>query len=575
MVGRRRPADQVRVGQKATRRDGPVDLLLIASSKNISASVKRSAPRAQAVVVLPDGALARGDQDRHSTPVLGPGGAIWSPTVGAGIAAPAFRAVERRPTLIVTQSRAAANQLLRASVSRGLRLLGAVCTGGGQSPTSWSDLVSAASALDPAPVVLLHLQQPVSLSALAQVARLDQDVVLVLPRPCSIAGIACQGTPVDQATVARALGLTVVHAIPEAVEASFLLGRGVRRHGAVVMALANSGDEAALVEDALDRNGLSARIDPHAPASTKRKRGGFSTADRVDCLLLGGEPPRRKTRAAVSLALDGAVVPAPGRAVEATLRALASLQAPARWRPDQTLRRPRVGRAEAQRLLDGWRRPLNELQAKELLRCYGLNGPVEQLATSASGVSRMAREIGFPVAVKAVGPQLRGRQPHGAVALDVTTESSARQAFREVINACGVIDPAPLLEGVLVSAMADLPASLDIDLVWSPRSPPLLLARSCVAHLQAPPRALVCPASTEGCTDLAAELLDQAQLPARPAPLRHLARFLSHLTWLGADLDGRMSWLRLDTVSPPTAHTPPLVIDVYGEQNESLRAPAY
>ena len=575
VVGRRSPADQIRVGKKIARRDGPVDLVLIASSRNISAPVNRAALQAQAVVVLPGGELARADHERHRAAVLGPDGGVWSPIVGAGIAAPAFHTLERRPTLVVTQNRAAAHQILRAAASRGLRLLGAVCTGGGHSPTSWTDLVTAAAAQDPAPVVLVQLQQPVPLSALTEVARLNQDMVLVLPRSRPLAGEAFRGTPVDQAVVARALGLTVVHAIPEAVEASFLLGRGVRRHGAVVRAVAASAEEAVLLEDALGRCGVCARLVSHTPASTKRQKGSPPAADRVDCNLLGGEPPAREAPAALSLALDGAVVPGPGRAVEATLRALASLQAPGQWRPDQTLRRPRVGRAEAQRLLDGWRASLNELQAKELLRCYGLNGPAEELVTSASGVSRMAREIGFPVAVKAVGPQLQGRMPRGAVALGVSNESSVRQAFREVVNACGALHPAPLLEGVLVSAMLDLPAFLQIDLVWSSPSPPLLLARACVAHLHAPTRALVCPASMQGCRDLAAALLVQAQLSAKPAPVNHLARFLSHLSWMGADLDGRMRWLRLDTVSPPDARTPPLVIDGYGEQTESLRAPEY
>jgi len=275
----------------------------------------------------------------------------------------------------------------------------------------------------------------------------------------------------------------------------------------------------------------------------------------------------------VTLILDGGVKPRPDRAGDATLQALAQMQSPARWTPSRTLRRPRVGRADALRLLDGWRASLHELQIKSLLRCYGLNGPSEELTSSSSGASRAAREVGFPVAVKAVGPRLRGRLPLGAVALGVPNESAVRQAFREVLNTCGDRDPAPLLEGVLVSAMVDLPAFLDCTLEWPRGCPPLLLARARVAHLEVSPEPLVCPASLDACRDVAHALLGRVQLPTGAAQVQHLARFLWRLSWVGADLSGRMSWLRLDTISLPSARTAPLIIDGYGEQTESLRSP--
>ena len=180
------------------------------------------------------------------------------------------------------------------------------------------------------------------------------------------------------------------------------------------------------------------------------------------------------------------------------------------------------------------------------------------------------------MSVKAVGPGLHQRLSRGAVALDVDNESAARQAFREVANACGVLEPAPMMEGLLVSAMAALPATLDCTEAWPPGCPPLLMASVRVAHLQhlhGLPLVLACPASEDSCETTATELLLRGQLDHGPARVGHLARFLSRLSWLGADLDGRMRWLRLDTVSPPTARTPPLVIDGCGDQIESFRAP--
>ena len=568
VVGRRRLADPIRVGKKLLRGAGPAELVLIASSSNISASVARAAAHAGAVVVLPATGGSVEGLHGHPAAVLGPGAGVWSPTVRAGISAPPFRVQERRPTLVVTQSRAAAQHLMGAASGRKLRLSGAICTGAGGGPTSWIAVVEAASTLDPAPVILLQLQRRVTVAALARVAALEADVVLMLGRPLPLAGLDGPLPRPDQADAARALGLVVVRTAQEAVEASFLLGRGVRRRGAVVKAVAAGEDEATQLQDALWRGGVDADLAPPA-----RIPGGRAAARRVDCLLLGGAPATE--HAAVCLTLESGFTPAPGQAVEATLGAVAALQGSAGWRPGRSPRRPRVRVAEARRLLDGWPGALHELQVKELLRCYDLLSPSEELVSSSSGASRAARRIGFPVAVKALGPQLQQRQPREMVALDVRNESAVRQAFREVINACGALAPSPLLEGVLVSAMVPLPAALDCALCWTPQSPALLLARGRVAHLSTPPHVLFCPAAVEDCEGLSAELLHGIHLPDVGAHARHLARFLSRISWLGADLQGRMRWLRLDTISPPTARRAPLVIDGYCEQTESFRAPEF
>ncbi len=560
VVGRRRPADKLQFNKRLAKARGAVELVVVAGARCAPATVNKAAAAARAVVVLPSSGTDACALTDCEAAVLGPGSGLWSPSLAAGVETQGRRGRERRPVLVVTTTRAAASQALRAAQGRGLRLLGAVCTGPDDGPISWADVVTEAAFRDPAPVVLVHLQCPVTAAALARVAALEADVVLVDGVPEPVAGLNDAAPTLVPEMVARALGLVVVDSMAEAAEAAFLLGRGVRRHGATVLGVARDLEEAALLEDALRRGGVTADIEDQ------------THGERVDCLLQLGAGEVPAGHAAVRLAMDGDPTPAPHRATEATLWALSALQTPRRWRPNEALRRPRVRAAEARHLLDGWRAALDELQVKELLRCYGLRGPAEELTSSASGASRAARDLGFPVAVKAVGPGLTRRLPRGMVALNVDNESAVRQAFREVANACGALDPAPLLEGVLVSALAPLPATLDFHLVWPPHSPPLLVAVVRVAHLGGV-RLLPCPAGPEACEATAGDLLLRGDLARGPAQTRHLARFLSRLSWLGADLDGRMRWLRLDTVSPPAARTPPLVIDGCAEQNEGFRAP--
>jgi hypothetical protein len=266
-------------------------------------------------------------------------------------------------------------------------------------------------------------------------------------------------------------------------------------------------------------------------------------------------------------------------AIAATLTALGSL-ARATAASEAGSSSPRVSTRAATRLLDSSPAILDELRSKELLGCYGLNPCPEELVTSASAASRVAGEVGLPVAVKPVGPDLRGRQEIGSVALDVDTPSAVRQAFRDVLLPLSGGDPPVLLEGVLVSAMTPLPAALDCTMVWLQGGSALLAlsVRLAGGHLNGR-QVLRCPLTPENArlaaTRLASDGLWGGDVQPGAQELRRLTSLLERLSWMGPDLAGRMCWLRLDTVSPPRGKTEARVIDAHGEQTESMRNPGY
>ena len=563
IAGRRGAGMVIRVEGGMLRKSGAAELVLIAGHRGLKRALNKAAAGARAVVVLP-----RQDHQEvippasREVPVLGPGSGIWSPVVQAGVAAPGHTAQQRRGCLLVTRSRALAAQLVGVAAARGLCIEGVVCTGCDR-PVSWVDVAVAAAELDPSPVVIAAPGPPATIDDLGRLAGVQAEMVL----------LAGPGSATSQRSMARALGLTVTRSACEAAEVAFLLGCGVRRGGATVQLVAADEDQAEVLRQAAA--GAGVELEGCTVLAGKRGRPGHRGAGRLDCLLYGPGVDLVRRQAAVELQWDGGFLPGPAQAVDSTLAALATLQAPALPAPGTALRRPRVSVARARRLLDGWGSLLDELQVKELLDCYGLKGPAESLASSSSGASRMAREIGFPVAVKPVGPQLRDRRSRGAVALGVGNESGVRQAFREVVNACAAMVPPPLLEGVLVSAMAEVPWFLDCSLIWPDHGPPLLSVEPRAGHLRLAPVMLACPAPEGHCQQAAARLLQRSQVSPNKSLLVRLSRFLWRLTWLGLDLVGRMRWLRLDTVSPPTSRTSPLVLDGYGEQTEGMRAPAY
>ncbi|GAA0340621.1 acetate--CoA ligase family protein [Streptomyces blastmyceticus] len=77
---------------------------------------------------------------------------------------------------------------------------------------------------------------------------------------------------------------------------------------------------------------------------------------------------------------------------------------------------------------------LSEHAAKQLLRAYGIRVPREQLVTSAAAAVRAAGLVGYPVVMKASGPQLAHKTELGLVKIGLTSASQVRDAYRELTD---------------------------------------------------------------------------------------------------------------------------------------------
>ncbi len=109
-------------------------------------------------------------------------------------------------------------------------------------------------------------------------------------------------------------------------------------------------------------------------------------------------------------------------------------------------------RASAQRLLRGKAGPLDEAQAARLLELYGVRRPKERTVTSARSAAEAARTIGFPVAVKALAPELPHKAKLGGVRLGIADATDVEVAAAEVLLAARRAGAASAR--VLVQAMA-------------------------------------------------------------------------------------------------------------------------
>jgi acetyl coenzyme A synthetase (ADP forming)-like protein len=143
---------------------------------------------------------------------------------------------------------------------------------------------------------------------------------------------------------------------------------------------------------------------------------------------------------------------------ESAARGLAALCRQREWidRPVQQAPAIQVDGARAARALANGAasgtRKLGELDALELLAAYGIPVAAARLAPDPDGAARVASELGFPVAIKAVVPELVHKTDAGGVRLDLHSAEDVAAAAREMRDAVARALPGAT-PGILVQRM--------------------------------------------------------------------------------------------------------------------------
>jgi acyl-CoA synthetase (NDP forming) len=125
---------------------------------------------------------------------------------------------------------------------------------------------------------------------------------------------------------------------------------------------------------------------------------------------------------------------------------------------------PHPNRAKALRVLRGLSGPLDEAQGAKLLELYGVRRPQEATVASPEAAAQAATAIGFPVAVKALAPEIPHKARLGGVRLGLANPTDVEVAAAEVLQAAtraGARAPKVLVQQmahgheVLVGAVVD------------------------------------------------------------------------------------------------------------------------
>ncbi|MHC4406892.1 MAG: acetate--CoA ligase family protein, partial [Planctomycetota bacterium] len=150
---------------------------------------------------------------------------------------------------------------------------------------------------------------------------------------------------------------------------------------------------------------------------------------------------------------------------EHACRAMADVQQIRAWRgkPLDQRERPVDDWAAAVSILDPARPGyLPEDQALEVLSTYGLPVPPHRLCSTAAEAAQFAAEIGFPVVLRVVSPEIVHKSEAMALALNLGDARAVRKAYDRMLGRLAENHPEAEIHGVLVRPM--IPAGHEVIL---------------------------------------------------------------------------------------------------------------
>ena len=97
---------------------------------------------------------------------------------------------------------------------------------------------------------------------------------------------------------------------------------------------------------------------------------------------------------------------------------------------------------------------LGELDGLGILKCYGFSVLPTELAKTADEAVALAEQIGFPVVMKIVSPQILHKSDAGGVKVGLNSPEAVREAFDKMLASAKAYSPDAEIEGVLIQQMA-------------------------------------------------------------------------------------------------------------------------
>ena len=118
---------------------------------------------------------------------------------------------------------------------------------------------------------------------------------------------------------------------------------------------------------------------------------------------------------------------------------------------------------------------LTEVESKQILEEAGIPAASARLARTADEAVKAAAELGYPVVLKIVSPEVTHKSDVGGVKLDLDSEETVAAAFQEITKAVKRQQSEARIEGVAVQKMARPGIEVIVGMSKDPQFGPVLM----------------------------------------------------------------------------------------------------
>jgi acetyltransferase len=146
---------------------------------------------------------------------------------------------------------------------------------------------------------------------------------------------------------------------------------------------------------------------------------------------------------------------------DAAVDAMAALREYARLREDVNAQEvsykdadPAAARQVIAKARHDGRTALTEIEAKAVFEAYGLKTTRTILATSEDEAVAFAKQVGFPVVMKIVSPDIIHKSDAGGVKVNIASEEAARSAYRTILDNAHKYKADANIHGIAIQEMA-------------------------------------------------------------------------------------------------------------------------
>jgi acetate---CoA ligase (ADP-forming) len=121
------------------------------------------------------------------------------------------------------------------------------------------------------------------------------------------------------------------------------------------------------------------------------------------------------------------------------------------------------------------RTAMTESEAKTIFAAYGLPIAATRLAKTEAEAVDLAGQIGYPVVMKIMSPEIVHKSDAGGVKVNLKNEAAVREAFRTILANAQVYNPAANVHGVAVQEMAPWGTEVIVGAVNDPTFGPTVM----------------------------------------------------------------------------------------------------